>query len=316
MGKKKPAKNTRFESYLWMLLNVVVWGASFIAVKPALSYISPTRFLLYRYIFAVIISLPILYHYRNYLKKIKKIILPLIGIELLGTSFALLLLYAGLQRTTAIEANLLGITLPLFITLGGVLFLKEKVEKNESLGLLLSFLGTLILVAVPIIVNHSDLKFTSLYGNLLILSSCLISMIYYLLAKKYYAKQPMFLISTLSFYVGLISFLILTIMETPGGNVMARVSTIWPTMITDFQYIPVWIAALYMSLFGSIIGLTAYYKGQDGIEASEASLFNYLQPFVAIPLSVLILKEKIYSLQLLALFIIFIGVYIAEKRKK
>lgn len=311
MGKKKPAKNSRIESYLWMLLNVVVWGASFIAVKPALSYVSPTRFLFYRYVFAVIISLPIFYYYRHYFKKIKKIIIPLIGIELLGTTLALLLLYAGLQRTTAIEANLIGTTLPLFITLGGILFLKEKEEKNEVFGLSISFLGTILLVAVPIIINHSELKFTSFIGNILIIGSCFASMFYYLFAKKIYAKKPMFLISTLSFYVGLVTFFPLAILETK-----LSLTEFVNQIFLDFSHSAVWIASLYMAFFGSIIGLTAYYKGQDGIEASEASLFNYLQPLVAIPLAVLILNEQIHSLQLIALFIIFIGVYIAEKRKK
>ena len=100
---------------------------------------------------------------------------------------------------------------------------------------------------------------------------------------------------------------------------------LWPpVLLTSIQALsqwdcpkflfPVLLAVLYMSLFGSIIGLTAYIKGQDGMEASEASLFTYLQPLVYIPLSVLWLHEQLTLTMLVAMVLIGIGVYSAEKR--
>jgi len=151
------------------------------------------------------------------------------------------------------------------------------------------------------------LQLTSLQGNFLILAAMLLSGIYYIAAKKYYAGIPKFFITTLSFYVGLISFAILAFLETPSIDAINRVSS-------DLQHPSVWIAAGYMALFGSIIGLTAYYQGQESIEASEASLFTYLQPAVAIPLGILLLGETIYPAQLIALGLIIIGVFVAEQR--
>ncbi len=84
----------------------------------------------------------------------------------------------------------------------------------------------------------------------------------------------------------------------------------------DFTHRSVWLASVYMAIFGSIIGLTAYIKGQDGIEASEASLFTYLQPLVFIPAGILLLHETVHPLQIFAMALILFGVYIAEKRSK
>lgn len=306
-----PKQNQRKISYFWMMINTIVWGAAFIAVKPAFEVITPIRFLLYRYIVAVLISLPILWHYRKKIKNIIPKIPALIGIELLGTSLALLLIYLGLEKTTAIEANLITTTLPLFITIGGVLFLKEKEQKNEAIGLIISLIGTVLLISIPLFSNGQNLQTISLTGNILILLGIIVDMAYYLLAKKYYKKQPMFLITTLSFYVGLLTFLPLALAETNFS-----ISQLTQQVILDIQHPSVWIASIYMALFGSIIGLTAYYKGQDGIEASEASLFTYLQPFVAVPLGILFLNETISLMQLLALGLIFAGVYVAERRGK
>lgn len=69
-----------------------------------------------------------------------------------------------------------------------------------------------------------------------------------------------------------------------------------------------------MAVFGSIVGLTAYIQGQDGIESSEASLFWYLQPLIAIPLAFIVLGEKALPLQWLGLGLVLIGVAIAERR--
>ena len=69
-----------------------------------------------------------------------------------------------------------------------------------------------------------------------------------------------------------------------------------------------------MAIFGSIIGFTAYLKGQEGIEASEATLFTYLQPLIYIPMGILLLHENVSLIQIISLMIILIGVLIAEKR--
>lgn len=305
--KKKASK--RLNSYAWMLVNVVCWGAAFVAVKPALSVTTPTRFLLYRYAFAIVLSLPILIHYKDKLPKMRKLLPKLIGIELLGTTLALWLIYAGLQLSSAIEANLITMSLPVLITIGGILFLKEREEKREALGLGIAVLGTLLLVLTPLFVFGNGLAITSFEGNLLILLAMIINVAYYLLAKKHYHKYPLFLVTTLSFYVGFYSFIPLSIIE--AGSITQFING----LLVDVMSPAVWIASGYMALFGSIIGLTAYYKGQDGIEASEAGLFTYLQPAVAIPLGVFLLGESVFGIQLLALGIILFGVYLAERRK-
>jgi len=294
-----------------MLINTVVWGAAFVFVKPSLSITTPFRFLLYRYILAVLLSLPILWHYRTYFKKVKSVLKVIIFTEALGTTFALALLYLGLEKTSAIEANLLTSTTPILMTIASIWFLKEKEEKNEALGLLLAATGSILLVIIPILIKGEFLGFTSVIGNMLIFFSMVINVIYLILIKKTYHHLPMFLISSLSFYVGLISFLFLSIAES---NFSA--TQLAGAVMTDITHPEVWLAAIYMAFLGSIIGLTAYYKGQDGIEASEASLFTYLQPIIAIPLGILILKEHIYSLQLVAIVIIILGVLIAETRKR
>lgn len=303
-------KQPRWQAYAFLLLNAALWGAAFVIVKPAFEVTTPFRFLFYRHLLAAVLMLPIFWHYRHQLAKIGHTIWTIIGLELLGSTLALSLLYIGLKYTTALEANLLGTTLPIFITLGGVLILKEKQERHEWLGLLIALAATFYLTVWPLLTTGS-VDGISVVGNALIIASNIANLVYFPLAKRAYTKLPKFLVTSISFWVATISFLGLSLLEA-GGAISALITSVQ----LDFTATSVWFATLYMAIFGSIIGLTAYIKGQDGIEASEASFFYYLQPLVYLPLAFFVLKEAITIGQLTALLVILIGVVIAERRAK
>ncbi len=304
-------KRERISSFIYLAINTVVWGAAFITVKPALSVTTPYRYLLYRFIFAALLSLPILIHYWKKIKNKKEIIKKIVSLELLGTTLSLGLLYLGLAKTSAIETGFITTTTPIFVVVAGILYLKEKQEKHEWLGLILAFIGTALLTAIPIIINGSSIDGLSLDGNLLIVAQNIVIAIYFVLAKKHYKKIPKLFVAAISFYVGVVTFLLLSLSELQFS--LAQLANV---IVTDFSSSSVWIAVLYMSIFGSIIGLTTYIKGQDGIEASEASLFTYLQPLIYVPLGMIFLKEEIHYLQIISLIIIFLGVYLAERKPK
>lgn len=304
-------RTSRLQSYLFLLVNTLTWGAAAVIVKPAFITTTPFRFLLYRYILAVLLSLPLLWHYWPKIKQRVQQLKTIAVLELIGTTVALTLFYFGLDRTTAIEASLIATTMPLFVTVLGVLFLREKLEKRERYGLGLAFTGTILLTLLPIWHGDTAIDGISITGNMLIVGQNVVAATYFILAKKFYKQLPKLFVTTISFYVGLTTFFALSLLEA-GGSWRELVAAI----VVDIQSVPVWIASVYMALFGSIIGLTAYIKGQDGIEASEASLFWYLEPLVYFPLGIILLGERVFPLQLLSLAVILVGVVIAESRSR
>ncbi len=306
---RRSKKSQRLSAYGLLAITALFWGAGLVIVKPALEFTTPFRFLFYRYVGAVIFSLPILLHFLPKWKKLKKGLSKILGLELLGTTVSLSLLYTGLRYTSAIEASLIASTSPIFISILAIIFLREKVERHELIGLVLSFAGTLGLTLIPVLHHGHQLENISLFGNLLIIGQNLTIAAYYVLAKKHYRYLPKFFVTTLSFYLGLITFLLLSLWQT--GSYQQLLGEIHQ----DLQHFSVWLASGYMALFGSVIALTTYIKGQEKIEASEAALFNYLQPLIYIPLGILWLGEQVYWWQLLSLLIILIGVYLAEHRR-
>lgn len=314
--KKKSQKNnhthhlkthSRAYYFAFLLLTTLIWGAAFVVIKPAFEFTTPTRFLLYRYIFASICAVPILAYYFPSVSHIWKKIRLVSFLELLGIPLALSFLYAGLERTTSIEAGFLTTTIPLFVVILGVKFLHEREEKKEWEGLLLAVFGTLILVFQPLFAGSMQLDHVSLSGNVFIFIHNMLIAVYYILAKKYYDPLPKFFVASVSFFVGLVSFFVIALAQL--GFSMTALSQ---TMQAEFFQPSVLFASLYMGVLGSVVAFTAYIIGQRGVEASEASLFSYLQPLVYIPLGIVLLGESVHWVQAVALGIILFGVVFAE----
>lgn len=301
-------KAKRLQAYFFLLLNTLVWGAFIPIVKLGFndSEITPFRFLFYRFVLAGLLITPFIWQQLKKVKNKWRILL----IEVVQTSIGLSFLYLGLRETTALETGFITTSLPLFIIVGGIVFLREKQDKKEWLGLILAIIGTLIITLEPLWQGNDGFG-GSLSGNLLILGYNVSTAAYFLLAKKYYQRLPKLLISGLSFYVGALTFAIFSLLEL-GGNPSSLITAI----SIDLDSYLVWGVIAYAAILGSIVGLTAYIKGQDGIEASEASLFTYLQPVIYIPLGFWLLGEAASIGQFFALAIIILGVYIAGKKKE
>lgn len=302
----KPQR-TRLQSYAWLLLNTLCWGGALVIVKPAFDYTTPNLLMFYRFSIAGILMLPlILISLRK--RELRKKLSIILGIEMIGTVLYLALLYEGLARSSAIEASLLASTLPIFIIATGVIFLHEKLTHREWIGFTISLVGVLLLTMLPIINGEAKLHELSLAGNGLILLSNMICAVYLILAKKYYKGIPKLFTASISFLIGSIAFGVLSLRQLSWS-----ISSMIATIQADWQNLIVVVIVLYMAILGSIVGLTAYIKGQDGIEASEASLFYYLQPLIYLPMGVILLGESISWLQIIGLVLIIIGVIYSEQ---
>jgi drug/metabolite transporter (DMT)-like permease len=289
----------RSKAYALLLLNTILWGFSPPIIKQALNFITPSQLLFGRYVLASLIFLPIYFLTRKKsgleIRNLKLVIL----LALLGTPLTLIPLYEGIKLTTSIEAAILTATTPILVILGGYLFLKEKVSRNEKLGVAAALAGTLLLAFEPLLSNGSGFRF-SLLGNFLILASNLIWVAFLLLIKK--LKTDASQISLVSYLVSIPVFALLIFLESPSiSNLKYQISN--GNAIFSI---------IYMAIFGSIIAFWAYTKGQEYIEAGEASVFTYLQPVFTFPLAFFWLGETISRIGLIACLLIALGVYFSE----
>lgn len=293
-------------AYLALLYNALVWGAAFPIIKPALDIISPAQYLYLRFLVAGILSLPIfIWWYRKVRPTIKTLSFYLV-MELMGSVIPLLILYEGLERTAALNASLIGATGPIFVVLGGVIFLRERQEKREWQGLALSLLGSLILVSEPLILGTNIDTASSSFGNILILLYNIIWAVYAILAKKFYKTKP-------PLYFGALTYLGTALIYGTILNFNHQLPSFTTLWLYDFKLL---FPILYMATLGSIVANICYLYAASKIEVSEANLFTYLNGVVAIPVAYLILGERPSWLTGLAVLVIAYGVIRAETRTK
>lgn len=289
-------------AYFVLTINTIVWGAAAPIVKPALSFVTPEQFLFYRFFIASVASLPFLIPILLKSKLRPKDYAKIVLLELLGTTIILQLVYTSLKLTSAIESSIIYATAPLFVTGAGIFFLKERETRQEWKGLLLALAGSILITIEPLIKNSHPTFRGSFEGNLLMIFQNGIWALYLIVAKKIYRKYPMMAVTGISFFVGLVSFFVLSL---PSGNPIL-------SFIKNMSHPPVFFAVVYMAIFGSMIGATTYLFGQNLIEASEASMFTYLQVLVALPLSIVWLGERMTPLMAIGAAIIALGVYLGE----
>ena len=300
----------RRQATLALLVNTIIWGAALPVVKPALSFVSPYQFLFFRYLIGSVLILPLLilllFKHRPTLNQL----FTILGLETLIMVLGHSLLYYGLSLTSSLESSLIGISSPIFITLGGIFLLKEKEDRHELIGFSIALLGTLSITLEPLL-GGSFNGSGSTTGNLFVLSYVLLWTSYNLIAKKLYPHISKLLIASLGLWIGTLGMLPVIYFFHPQ---LIHLPTLIDSTISLLSIPTVLFSSLYMAVFGTIIAIPTYIFGLSKIEASEAALFTYLQPLISIPLAIFWLHEPFKLINIVGLTLIAGGVFIAEKR--
>ena len=72
-------------------------------------------------------------------------------------------------------------------------------------------------------------------------------------------------------------------------------------------------AVLYLVTFGSVIGYSAYLYALDKLPVSVVSIYNYINPVVAILLGWLFYREQIGVREIISMMVIFTGVALVKR---
>lgn len=284
----------RKQAYLALLFTAIIWGIAPPVIKHTLSFITPVSFLFFRFLLAfTIIAIPFAVRIKK-IKPPKKDLFLYFWLAFLCGPLNLVLLFSGIQKTTAINASLISILSPILIVIGGVFFLKENVSKFEKVGISLAVAGTFLTIIQPII-EANNYPRTNISGNILVLLGTLVWVVFTILSKKNRHLDP-FLLTCFSYLIGVVFVLPLFVLEkTP--------------LLT-----PALPGIIFMALFSSVLAYFFYVFGLSKIEASEATVFTYLQPVFSIPIAILFLNEKISPFFILGAVLIVLGVFICETR--
>lgn len=295
----------RKRAYIELLIVTAIWGFAAPVIKYTLGGFSPAVFLTYRFFISAVVAIIIFIFTGLKLPKKPKVIGLTLFNGFLISTVTLGLLFLGIEKTTSIDSNLISAIAPITIAIAGVFFLKERITKRESIGILIALAGTLITIIEPVL-RFKD-GFGGLEGNLLVFASVLVGAIVAVLAKLILRDEVDALTATnLSFVVGFITIL-------PFGLPQIINSKFQILSSVPLSY---HLGVFYMALLSGTFAYYLWHRAEKSIEISEVSIFAYLYPVFGTPLSVLWLKEKVTLPFIIGSVVIALGVILAEWKKR
>ena len=280
-----------------LTLTSIFWAFNTVAGRAAVGEVSPLLIVSVRWFFVSII-LSILC--RNQLietwnilnKKIKWLIfMGLFGFTGFNSAY-----YVAAHDTIAINLGLVQGTMPAFIIIIAWIWLKDKINFTQFLGVLITFIAVLIVVCSGNFNALIELELNS--GDIVMIFACTLYAIYAVGLRK---KPKISALPLLTFfaYVAFLGSLPGLIYETlsnelilPGlkGIIILGVIIIFPSFLAQIFFM----------------------KGVEKIGPSRSGLYTNLVPVFSSLLAVFFLGEEFQFFHLLSLIMIFTGIYLFE----
>lgn len=210
------------------------------------------------------------------------------------------LVYLGLETTTAINAVLINASAPAFIVICSWLIDREKAGWRQLAGMLLSFLGVLIIVCGGEPGRLLQLEFHR--GDAWILLAMPIWGIYSVLVKR---CPPELRGAALTFVLAAIGVAILVPLyfaAAPRGPLS------WPSPAEAA-------AVLYVAVAASVLAFLCWNRGVAVVGANAAGFTLPLLPAFGTVLAILTLGESFHAFHAAGFATIFIGVLLSTYRR-
>lgn len=285
--------------YLLLTLAVLFWAGNFILGRAFHSEIPPVALAFWRWVgAALLITWPALPHLRRDHESLRHSWPAILLLALLGIAAFNTLAYSGLQYTEAINAFLLQSLMPVLIVLLSFLVFRERVTRMQSLGILVSLSGAVLIIArgdLGVLLSLSVNR-----GDLLVFSAIACYAGYTVLLRKRPHVHPLSFICTI-FWVG--SIILIPVYLWEALTVASLVLTPANLMVIG-----------YVMVFPSIVSYLCYNRGVEVVGANRAGLFIHLMPVFGSTMAVLFLGESFSWYHAAGIMFIGAGIFLATRK--
>ncbi len=292
-----PVTADRLDARAVMLLTVLclIWGLNAVAIKISNAGIAPLFCAGLRSVIATVCLM--IWMRRKQLELFAGRLMDGLFIGFLfGLEFGLL--YLALLYTTASSAWILLYTTPFFHALGAHFFLTgDRLSWNKAIGLVLSFVGILILLS-----SHLGLpSIHQLTGDLLAIGAAVL----WALTTVYIKRR---LVTAVSPYHTLFYQILFSI---PILFLFSFVFHETPVQTIDWLIL---VSVAYQSLLVAFVSYLAWFFLVHTYPVSRLAAFSFLTPVFATIAGVMLLNEPLTLRVLISLILVSIGIYIVNRK--
>ena len=294
-------QQSNFLAYIFLFLTVTFWAGNFVVGKFASLYeVPPFSLNFYRWFFAWLIlapfTLPEIIKKKNYIINNYKlfIVLGVTSITIFNS-----IVYYSLNFTQVISGVLMISTIPVMIMFFSSIFKIEKTNIFQIIGVILSFLGVIIIITKANFEILKNLNFNK--GDITMVIAMLSWALYSTLLKrqKYEISQLSLLQVVMSF--GLVFLIPIYFIEYQLGF-----------RITLDK--PFYLILSYVVLLPGLASFILWIKGISLIGANRSGVFLHLMPILSAIMAMIIFNEKFMFYHMLGACFIIIGILLSNKK--
>lgn len=289
------------KAYSFLIIACLLWGFQPVTIKIVTQEMNiltviPLRFLFVSLILFVIMKIT---GEKNFLPP-QKCLLSLCLMGFFGITVSNGVQFTGLQYSSVGNMTLISTTAPVITVILARIFLNEKLNLVQIIGIIISFLGTLYLISKGNLTTFTQLNFNK--GDIFFFIGEVAWVIYILLSIPILKK-----ISVLSAIAW-------------SGLFGAILTAIFAHFTVGFYIVPLSTLALYSLLFiilgGGIAAMLCWNLGTKKVGASNSAIFLNLLPVVGIISAYFTLNEPITMQKIISGIFIIFGVYITTHSHK
>ncbi len=274
---------------LFIILDVLFWGFSFISTKVVLTQIPPVSVAFFRQFIAAATLIFLVLYTRTPLRIALKDMGNIVAASFFGIVMYFVFENSGLQYTTASNASMIVAALPIFTLFGETVFFKLKVTWKMILSLILSVIGVVLVVTVN---RNVDLSSARFFGNLLVMGAIVCWVVYTILNRNLSDKYRSLTIITHQSLVSIFLFIPFVIPE------MKR----WPA-VSELS-VPVFANLIFLGVFCSGFAYIFYIYAVRRLGATVSSAFLNLIPVVTVVCGYVLLQDTLTWIQILGMALI------------
>lgn len=281
---------------LALILTNSLWGIATPLIKIGLESIPVPIFIGIRFFIAALLLLPFAVRVWKPIRGNKLSLLVLAA--LLDITLSVAALNVGLTKTTASNAGIIWLLMPilLFILSGAVL--KEKLRLKTLLGIMVALAGSLVIIGKPWEGGDS----ASLTGNLLVLCSVFLNALAIIIIKPITKILHPYQTTFMYYSIGVVPMLVYASTKLSSwqiGEVTTRS-----------------LIALGFCILTAVVSNVVFYYALRTKTVQSAGVYQYLDPLVTFGGAYVLLAERPTSLFFVGATLIVAGVYVVESRAK
>ena len=298
-----------------LIVSMIIWSVSGIAIKHALLVLPPLTMIVMRFIPSVLLMLVIGLACRKStlfgLQKIDRKDWPLFFIAGFCQPFLYYLLetftYDALHSPTIAETLLS--TSPLISPIFAAVLLRERVTRNNIIGILVSTAGVFALT----LIGSKDYSIGSYWGILLAFAAVSAAVIDSIMMRKVPAKYTSL---TFIFYAQVVSLLFFIPLWWCKEGPQTLQSLDWSQLADISSQLSVALGCVaYLTVFASVIAFILFCSALRKVGVTQANAFNNIRPAFTALWMFLFFGEHLPIGKWIGMVLIIIGLFVCQKKE-